>query len=73
MILDLLWMAGIVLSVLVLLGGAGLVLMACKPRQSLLGRKSADPLPLLAGDSGSNHSIRLPDVVPTVTPFRAMT
>lgn len=50
MILDLIWVTGTVLSVVVLLAGACLALLETEPFLSLRGRKSAVPRALLARD-----------------------
>jgi hemerythrin-like metal-binding protein len=50
MVLDLIWLAGEVLSAAALLCGAHLVLMETEPFLSLFGKKSAAPVPLSPKD-----------------------
>ena len=50
MVLDLIWAAAEVVSIVALLCGAYLVLMEIEPFSSLFGKKSAAPLPMSATD-----------------------
>lgn len=50
MILDLIWAAGEVLSILALLCGAYVVLLETEPFSTLFTKKLATPVPLLAED-----------------------